>query len=300
VYILILLSIISNERDITLPGDPATIDLWEWVAILIVPVALAAGGIWLDKAYGQRELTAANEQAQDDALQRYLDQMSDLLINHDLRDRQKDAPVSLLATARTTTILLTLDEKRKRRPLKLVYRLRLINKDYSLLDLENADLEQADLSEIKLSEACLKGIDLRRANLSGANLSGADLRGADLRGADLSGASLQGACLKDANLLPYDKRNPAKYSLHRLDREALNNADLSDKDLTPTNLSGTNLKDADLSGALLIGAELWETVNLTQEQIEQAFGDKNTQLPKGFYLPESWTQGEDGQGEGKQ
>ena len=273
VYILILLSIIGNERDITLPGDPATIDLWEWVAILIVPVALAAGGIWLDRAYARRELIAATEQAQDEALQRYLDQMSNLLINQNLHSQQKETAESLLATARTTTILLMLDVKRKRRPLKLVYRLRLINKDNPLLDLENADLQQADLSEIKLSEACLKGIDLRRANLSGANLSGADLRGADLRGADLSGASLKGACLKDANLLPYDERNPAKLSQHRLDRDALNNADLSDTGLTPTNLSATNLKDADLSGALFIGAE-----GLTPEQVNQASKDRTTHL----------------------
>src|SRR5215208_1186520 len=65
--------------------------LWDWLDLLIVPVVLGIGGIWLQRAQRkrelaqedrqrQRELEIAEQQAQDNALQAYLDQMSQLLI----------------------------------------------------------------------------------------------------------------------------------------------------------------------------------------------------------------------------
>ena len=120
VYSLILISVIVTDF---FRGDE--VDLWDWVGVPIIPVALAAGGVWLNNAQIQREEAVANQHAQDEALQRYLDQMSNLLIDQRLRRRPINSATHLLAQARTTTILL-LDEKCERRPLKLVYRLGLI------------------------------------------------------------------------------------------------------------------------------------------------------------------------------
>src|SRR5215218_9266720 len=54
-------------------------------------------------------------------------------------------------------------------------------------------------------------------------------------------------------------------------------------------LSKTNLSGADLSGALLFGANLTGT-NLIWEQLEQAEGDENTQLPWPYLKPpEHWS-----------
>ena len=87
VYGLILVSIIID--DLMREGE---IGLWDWVGILIIPVALTAGGIWLHNTQVRREEALAHERAQDEALQQYLDQMSDLLINQRLhKQRTKSA-----------------------------------------------------------------------------------------------------------------------------------------------------------------------------------------------------------------
>jgi uncharacterized protein YjbI with pentapeptide repeats len=155
--------------------------------------------------------------AQDEALQKYLDQMSDLLINQDLRLRPKEH-VRDLAKARTIATLLGLDSAHKKRPLKLVYELGLAGRGNSLLDLRNASLDGADLSELTLREADLECIDLRVSNLKGADLEGSNLRLADLRGSDLRRADLKGVDFTETNLLPYDTRDPERWSLHNLEK----------------------------------------------------------------------------------
>jgi len=69
------------------------ITLWDWIKLLIVPAAIAGGGIWFNRQQRKRELEIAREQreqdakiaesrTQDEALQAYLDQMSGMLIPH--------------------------------------------------------------------------------------------------------------------------------------------------------------------------------------------------------------------------
>jgi uncharacterized protein YjbI with pentapeptide repeats len=242
------------------------IGFWEWVGVLIIPVVLAAGAALLTNAQTQRELTAAHVRAQDEALQLYLDQMSNLLIDHRLREEPLDSDLYRLAQARTLAVLLKLDRGRKRQPLKLVAQLGLINRDNRLLSLKNAGLDNADLHEITLLNVSLMEADLRLSDLTGANFRESDLTWADLRGADLRRATLTNACLASANLLPYDHRNPAELSAPHL----LNGSDPSHVDnrgrlipmrfndghLTPTRLEGANLQGADLSGAYLYRANL--------------------------------------------
>jgi uncharacterized protein YjbI with pentapeptide repeats len=97
---------------------------------------------------------------------------------------------------------------------------RIEEKDFHLLNLENADLRKAnlkganlrasDLDESDLSNVNLSGADLERAKLynanlsnsilTGANLQFAKMRGANLSKADLSGANLRWARLQDVKL----------------------------------------------------------------------------------------------------
>jgi uncharacterized protein YjbI with pentapeptide repeats len=208
------------------------------------------------QAQKDREELAAKQRAQDEALRAYLDQMSDLMVVRKMRDDPAGSDTHRLAQARTIAILLGLDEDRKRRPLKLVYELRLIPKDAPILNLGNAGLDTADLSEMTLRDACLREADLRRANLQGADLRGSDLTRADLRGADLTNANLTDTCLEGANLLPYDKENPAKLNAPNLSNGAdpKRDVDLSNGHMIRTNLTGANLTGADLRDALLTGA----------------------------------------------
>jgi uncharacterized protein YjbI with pentapeptide repeats len=202
---------------------------WDLLSLLVIPVA---GGLIVslvtnryNKRQREREEAVQSLRAQDEILQKYLDQMSDLVVNKGLRPKPKPADsepeshIRKLAQARTIAALLGLDSEHKRRPLKLVYELGLIEKDNGPLELKNAGLDGANLSELTLRDTYLKCIDLRLSDLKGADLEGANLHMTDLRGSDLSRADLKGANLTEANLLPYDSRDPERRSLHNLTKE---------------------------------------------------------------------------------
>ena len=288
-YGLIFISIVIDDMQ-----RDGKVGLWEWMGVLIIPVALTAGGIWLNNAQIRREETVAEQRAQDEALQVYLNEMSKLVVQNQLRAEHNDPDVRKIAQARTIALLLGLDASRKRRCLKLVYELGLINKIGPILDLKNAGLDNADLSELALPEACLSHVDLRTSDLSGSNLRNSDLSKADLRGANLTNVDLSGADVTEANFLPYDERQPAKMSIHNLkdkdvdSREANLRFTKIRSSLTPTNLSNINLAGADLSGAILANSDLQNARGLTKEQIEQAIGNKRTLLPSGLRSPEAW------------
>ena len=286
-----------------------------------------------NKKQREREEAVQALRAQDAALQQYLDQMSDLLVNRGLRpepadsepkglqkyrDRVNDLLVNLnlrsepadsepkdyvrnLAQARTIAVLLGLDSEHKKRPLKLVYELGLIEKDNRPLELKNAGLDGANLSEITLRAAYLRCVDLRLSDLNGADLEGSNLNLADLRGSDLKRANLRDVDLTKANLLPYDAQDPERLSIHnqkktnnlskesigsarhskltitnlrgatltgaRLHETLLGSADLTNADLTGANLTGSVLTDAVLTDAVLTDAVLNKAEGVTWEQL---------------------------------
>jgi uncharacterized protein YjbI with pentapeptide repeats len=261
--------------------------LWEWLQLLIIPAMLAVGvfllnqrqrqhEVQIQQAQKEREETAAIQRAQDESLRAYLDQMSNLMVDREMRKKPDDPDLRRLAQARTLAILLGLDQDRKRRPLKLIYELSLIMKGEPILNLKNAGLDTADLSEITLHDACLREVDLRLANLSGADLKGSDLREADLRGANLSNANLSDTVLVGANLLPYDETQPAKFNAPSLLNGAdPSNIDSSNDHLTPTNLGGADLSNADLSGSYLTGA------GVSEEQLDTCKSLQGATMPDG-------------------
>jgi len=58
---------------------------WDYLELLIVPAALAVGVYLLNRAQQEREQAVESQRAQDEALQAYLDHMSQLLIEQPLR-----------------------------------------------------------------------------------------------------------------------------------------------------------------------------------------------------------------------
>jgi hypothetical protein len=96
----------------------------DYLELLIVPAAIAIGVAvinWMqgerqrqaDRAQRARELEVQNQHAQDEALQAYLDQMTQLMLDKDNPLRQSN-DVQTLARARTLTVLRRLDPGRKR------------------------------------------------------------------------------------------------------------------------------------------------------------------------------------------
>jgi uncharacterized protein YjbI with pentapeptide repeats len=204
--------------------------VWDWLDLLLVPLVLGivAAGLtaWfnaqqntrqnhIEKERAQAEQKLAEQRAEDEALQAYLNQMGTLLLEKDLRDSDKNSEVRTLARARTLTVLTRLDGDHKASVLQFLYESGLIRKNDPVIPLIKADLRHVDLyltnmNSVSLAIADLQDANMQRANLYGtilvwAHLEGADLRDAALTNADLSqahlkGADLHGAYLDDADL----------------------------------------------------------------------------------------------------
>lgn len=207
--------------------------LWDWLqllAALAIPVAVAVGTLWFtaaqsqasDRANAQQhqtDLQIANDQQQETALQNYLDRMSGLLLNNNLRASKPEDEVRNIARALTLTILPQLNGDRKGKVVRFLYESDLIllptypyniynqgklvssvTLPTTIVGLDGANLEGANLEHADLEGANLEDVDLQNANLSSAILNGADLYGATLRKATLTKADLTDAYLTKADL----------------------------------------------------------------------------------------------------
>jgi uncharacterized protein YjbI with pentapeptide repeats len=267
--------------------------LWDWLELLIIPAVLAGGAMWFSRAEREAEREIASDRLREAALQGYLDKMTELLLEKDLRTSEADDEARAVARARTLTVLRQLDGERRATLLRFLYEAKLINKDDTVVDLHMADLSQADLIMDNLSEANLSWTSLREAylieaNLSKANLSEADLSKANLIGADLSGANLVRAGLCGANLIRADLSEAnlrgANLSGANLDRAKLSKADLIEANLIEAYLSGADLSGADLSEADLSGANL-SGAELNGADLSKITYDDNTTWPDDFTPP---------------
>jgi uncharacterized protein YjbI with pentapeptide repeats len=243
--------------------------VWDWLNLLVVPVMLAVVVglfttlqiIYQSAAESQRQEAIADQNAQfqrfieefrvqESSLQAYLDLMTTLLLEHQLRESNVGSDVRAIARVQTLSTLRKQDAEGKGTVVSFLYDAGLIQRsgtepgegaivDLATADLINVDLSLEDLGDADLGEANLRGADLKTAILRDANLRGADLRNADLRFADLSSADLCcNAALSNADLSSVILRNAD------LGGAYLNNANLSNADLSHADLS-----DADLTGA---------------------------------------------------
>jgi len=257
---------------------------WQWLELLsavAIPVVLTVAGFWFAGQQAVREEKRADlereleeQRAQDEASQAYLDQMNNLLLEHNLRNSKEDSGVRTLARARTLTVLGRLDPSRKTEVMEVLVEAELVQSVEGRgplirlggVNLSDANLNDADLSRVVLSDANLSGVVLSDADLSGANLSNANLSGANLSGAKVSRADLSNASLNGANLswtdlsdadLSYTILSEANLSYANLSEASLFSANLSEANLSFAVLSdATDLFDATLSGANLSGAKV--------------------------------------------
>ena len=184
--------------------------VWDFLQLLIVPLMLVAIGsvfslqqdarqqrIEDQRAQAEREL--AEQRAQDEALQAYLDQMSQLILERKLLEAEPGDPVHTLAQARTSTVILRLDAEHNESVTRFLFNSGLAVRSNERVGVEylrpplpgvpvRSEASARLLSRIALPHATLSGAKLFSADLILADLTGADLRGADLSGADLSGA----------------------------------------------------------------------------------------------------------------
>ena len=294
---------ITETTTTTTAQDAKT--LWDWLSLLGVPFSLAILGYVLQQLQQTRaeqqakvekeiadqrakvEKEIAESHQREEALQNYLDRLSELLIEKNLiatavklqADTENEAKDNLLQQttleekellnaaidvirARTLSILRTFRQDGERKGDVIRF----------LIEAEVISKLKLNLSSANLSSANLSGADLSGANLSSANLSDADLRGADLRKTDLKYANLSDANLFNANF------SDADFVGADLRKANLYSADLVGADLRYTKLLSTCFFNADLSGADLSDAEKW-----TEQQFATAKLCK-TKLPEGCEL----------------
>lgn len=219
--------------------------LWDWMEVFFVPgiVALLIAYIESRERKQEREITL--DRQQEAALQAYIDHISDLLLNKNLRasiDETDEihgniSEVRHTARIMTLTVLRGLDPRRKGLVIQFLFEAGLISGENPIVRMYGASLQDAELDH---------------AFLDGANLSGAVLRDAKLRHAVLMGAKLNGAKLIGAHM--------GNITLRGANLEA---ADLTGADLTHANLMNTNLRHANLSQANLTDA--WNIFNYELE-----------------------------------
>ncbi len=237
-----------------------TRNLWDWVQLLLPPLLVLVGLLWLAnaarsairEALGRGIMTlqeTSEARRRQMILDSSLDSMSDFLLKNGLRTAPADATVRSVALARTLAVLRILDGEGRGQVLQylldagLIGGNRIINlrdADFSYALLDGAQLRNAYLWLVDLHGAHLRQSDLRGADLWLSNLSGADLREATLRGAHLGGANLSGADLRGADL------------------------------------TNANLRKARLDGADLLGA------HVTAEQLNRTLSLLHTRLPLGM------------------
>jgi uncharacterized protein YjbI with pentapeptide repeats len=255
--------------------------VWDWLQLLIVPVILSLITVvftWqqnarqeaIEEQRAQAERTIEEQRAQDAALQSYLDQMSQLMLERDLRGSEEGSEVRTLARARTRTVLAQLDDRRKGSVVQFLYEASLLKKERPVVSLSHVRLRGADLSDLDLMrKANLSNADLSKANLSGVDLSDTDLREADLIDANLSFASMNGATMSGAILRGADLRNAVLIGSD-LRGADLRGANMRGAILRNTNLSEAYLSDStDLRGAELMGSDLRDARGVTEEELEE-------------------------------
>jgi uncharacterized protein YjbI with pentapeptide repeats len=253
--------------------------LWDWLQLAGIPVALAFIAFLFQDASKRSEQRIALENQRNDILQKYIDEMSKLIVSPEweaaikqYRESRKHTNPQIVARARTQVALSALqseppDARRRGQIVRFL-------SESGLLQQEDA----ASQAVIDLNGTDLRGVDLSRADLSKSDLRGVDLTGADLRLANLRDA-LEDTVDPDSRYResePYRTKFDPKWQLvleilnkpkigrdltNKDLREAfLSKADLSYAKLCRANFRGANLAKASLFKADLRGANFREAV----------------------------------------
>ena len=217
-----------------------------------------------------------------DALEKYFAQMRQWLDDSDapLDQVPPEHPHYKSAQEDTTRILSRLSPGGKREVVSFLHSRDLIRVGSPIISLVRADLSSANLS----------GLGLREAEMSYANLRDADLSGAGLCDYLAIGVDLQRMLERGA-----PQRNFSQpINVSRLIWSDLSGAVFRQARLGGCVFQSADFANADLDEADLRAADLRRARNLTQEQIEKAYGSKDqedvedTLLPGELKAPELW------------
>jgi hypothetical protein len=172
-------------------------NIWKWTGIsekkgwdlvqLLISILIPISILWGTLDFNKKQQEIATDRYQQEALTKYFEQISQFLLNKNLREAISKSEAHIFARARTLSTLNQLNDSDensrndyKGSLIKFLVEAELINKEKPVIFLKEADLTEADLTEANLENTNLIETKLHLANLSGADLSGANLSGANL------------------------------------------------------------------------------------------------------------------------
>lgn len=212
---------------------PRAKTLWDWMELLLVPGTLAAGAFLLNRWQKQNEIELENDRQRQAMLEAFFDKMSELLLEHELRENE-DSEARIIARTRALALFRTVDGDRKGEALQFLVESKLLECPEPAVDLNGADLSFAQLRGAQLSKACLRGVDLSNAHIVNGQLDDACLTGSNFQGANLRNASFISANLVYSILVDAD-----------LHGAIFDGVDLEGANLCDTNVTNEQLEAAD-------------------------------------------------------
>jgi uncharacterized protein YjbI with pentapeptide repeats len=240
--------------------------LWDWLQLLLIPLALAAAAFVLNQLQSDREQrredrraiaesSRANKRTRDEVLRAYVQQMSQLMLDRKLLRSSNGSAVRIAARTVTLTAVRQLDGQRKGLVVQFLSEAGLLNVHDPKVDLSNADLR-----DVALEDAELSGVSLSRSNLAGANFKGAFLLGsrfikANLRGADFAGARAGFVIRVRPKANERVAFSFARLNGARFDQGKFFNANFELADLRGASFRRAELGNADFSGGCLTRAD---------------------------------------------
>jgi uncharacterized protein YjbI with pentapeptide repeats len=229
--------------------------LWDWMDLLLVPVLLAVVAFIFTRAQKNREIALSTLERGGEALENYLDYMTRLLVDQDIRDDELVERASRAARARTVAVLDLLNPTQKGHLLRFLAEAGLIQGHTPFVSMNRADLRSLDLDPGVYTECNLHGANLDRASLVHCSFTNSDLASTTIQSANLESADFSG-CNMDYALLSRSDLYRARLIEAHLIKADLQDANLEDADLRSAILRTANFKGANLSRANLREAYL--------------------------------------------
>jgi uncharacterized protein YjbI with pentapeptide repeats len=141
--------------------------LWDWLQLLVIPLALAGLAFLLTKSQNDRDQrredqraaiqrATAADAAREEALRAYLTQMSALMLDRNLLRSRRGTNVRAVARTLTLTALRRVDGERRGLVVRFLNEARLLDSRDPKVYLANASLENAQLRGADLERAFLR------------------------------------------------------------------------------------------------------------------------------------------------
>jgi uncharacterized protein YjbI with pentapeptide repeats len=273
---------------------------WDWLQILIVPIALAAIGYAFNHAETARDHKRedarasqaqfiAAENRRDQVLQDYLARMGDLVLERRLRKSEQGSDVRGVARTLTLTALRRLDGKRKGEVVRFLADSKLIDGPGTpILTLRDADLRGVVLTGARLTGVVFDAADLRDAKFGRSALDVVRFEGAELERASFARAILVGVAFTAAGLKHVSFRE-ARMENARSYRGALERVSFDGACLSGATFNGSDARRARFARAEGIRVS-FDRARVTASSLEGAkLADSALGRALTRALPEGWT-----------